>query len=169
MHTFFFLTLCSIPLLVAETLLRSIGLTLPLLGLFFAAASFRLSLRMTLGFALVFGVSLDFVMGCAIPWSGLLLPLLTLFAAFLHGKRPDSSLFEILIGASTPLATFIPRLGAVFTSPDMFASLAMACLVCAFLFPLVSDLVRLAAFRLKIGVGAVRFDTYRDMSRNGGS
>ena len=39
MFTFFYFTSCSILLLVAETLLRSAGLTVPLLGFFFPAAA----------------------------------------------------------------------------------------------------------------------------------
>ena len=156
MHAFFYMISCSILLLIAETLLRSIGLTLPLLGLFFAAAAFIVSARMTLAFALVFGIMLDFAMGHASPWSGLLLPLLALPAIFLHGKRPAYGVFEFLIGAMTPLVMAVPHFRAVFASPDMFASLLMSCLFCAFLFPLFLDLVLRSSLRLKIGAGADR-------------
>ena len=82
MFTFFYFTSCSILLLVAELLLRSAGLTVPLLGFFFAAASVAVSSRMAFFFALVFGVMLDFTAGYAAPWSGLLLPLLGILSNF---------------------------------------------------------------------------------------
>ena len=114
---------CSILLLVAETLLRSVGLTFPLLGFFFVAASFAVSSRMALCFAMLAGIALDFVMGYTSTWSGLLLPLLTLPALFLHGKRPLSDVLEFLIGAAIPLVMAVPNVRFTFTSPEAFASL----------------------------------------------
>lgn len=152
MYTFFYFTSCSILLLLAETLLRSFGLTVPLLGFFFAAASFAVSPRMALGFALVFGISLDFVMGCLSPWSGLLLPILTLPPFFLHGKRPGSDVFEFFAGAMIPAVMALPYVWTVLTTPEAFASLLTSCLFGAVLFPVMLALVSRSASRLKIGM-----------------
>ena len=151
MYRFFFFTSCSILLLVAETLLRSAGLTVPLLGFFFAAASFAVSPRMALCFALVFGIALDFVMGYGMPWSGLLLPLLTLPAILLHGKRPDSDVLEFLAGAVIPAVMTIPYAWTVLTTPEAFASLLTSSLFGAVLFPIMLAFVSRSARRLKIG------------------
>lgn len=145
---------CSILLLVAETLLRSVGLTVPLLGFFFAAASFAVSPRMALCFALSAGVALDFVMGYGMPWSGLLLPLLTLPAVFLHGKRPASDMLEFLAGAAIPLVMAVPNAMTTLIAPEAFASLLMSCLFGAFLFPVMLALVSRSAIQLKIGPAA---------------
>ena len=145
---------CSILLLVAETLLRSVGLTVPLLGFFFVAASFAVSPRMALCFALPAGIALDFVMGYGMPWSGLLLPLLTLPAVFLHGKRPASDMLEFLAGAAIPLVMAVPNALTTLTAPEAFASLLMSCLFGAFLFPVMLALVSRSAARLKIGPAA---------------
>ena len=153
MYAFFYFTSCSILLLVAETLLRAAGLTVPLLGFFFAAASFVISPRMALGFALIAGIALDFAMGYSAPWSGLLLPLLTLPALFLHGKHLDSDVLEFLAGAAIPSVMVIPHLWTVLTTPEAFASFLMVCLVGAGLFPITVSLVSRSAARLKIGVG----------------
>ena len=152
MYAFFYFTSCSILLLIAETLLRSVGLTVPLLGFFFPAAAFLVSPRMAFGFALVSGVSMDFVLGHAIPWDGLLLPLLTLPALFLHGKRPESGALEFLAGAMIPPVLAIPHIWSVLTEPEAFASLMMSCLFGAILFPLMVALISHSAVRLKIGV-----------------
>ena len=152
MYAFFYFTSCSILLLIAETLLRSVGLTVPLLGFFFPAAAFLISPRMAFGFALVSGVSMDFVLGHAIPWDGLLLPLLTLPALFLHGKRPDSAVLEFLAGAVIPPVLAIPHVWTVLMTPEAFASLMMCCLFGALLFPLMIVLISRSAVRLKIGV-----------------
>ena len=152
MYAFFYFISCSILLLVAETLLRSAGLTVPLLGLFFPAAAFAVSPRMALGFALVSGVSMDFVLGDAMPWDGLLLPLLTLPALFLHGKRPDSDVLEFLAGAAIPLVMALPNAQSTLTAPEAFASLLTSCLFGAILFPLMVALVSHSAVRLKIGI-----------------
>ena len=152
MFAFFYFTSCSILLLVAETLLRSAGLTVPLLGLFFPAAAFVVSPRMALCFALVSGVSMDFVLGNVMPWDGILLPLLTLPALFLHGKRPDSDALEFLAGALIPPVLALPHVWSALTTPDAFASLMMSCLFSAILFPLTIALVSHSAARLKIGV-----------------
>lgn len=151
MFAFFYFTSCSILLLVAETLLRSAGLTVPLLGFFFPAAAFLISPRMALCFALVTGIAMDFVLGYAVPWDGILLPLLTLPAIFLHGKRPSSDVLEFLLGAMIPPVMAVPHIWTVLTTPDAFASLMMSCLVGALLFPLMSLLVARSAARLKIG------------------
>lgn len=151
MFAFFYFTSCSILLLVAETLLRSVGLTVPLLGFFFPAAAFLISPRMALCFALVTGIAMDFVLGYAVPWDGILLPLLTLPAIFLHGKRPSSDVLEFLLGAMIPPVMAVPHIWTVLTTPDAFASLMMSCLVGALLFPLMSLLVARSAARLKIG------------------
>ena len=150
MYAFFYFTSCSILLLVAETLLRSVGLTAPLLGFFFAAASFAVSPRMALCFALLAGVALDFVMGYGMPWSGLLLPLLTLPAFFLHGKRPASDMLEFLAGAAIPLVMALPNALSTLTAPEAFASLLTSCLFGAVLFPVMLALVSRSAARLKI-------------------
>ena len=142
---------CSILLLVAETLLRSVGLTFPLLGFFFVAASFAVSSRMALCFAMLAGIALDFVMGYTSTWSGLLLPLLTLPALFLHGKRPLSDVLEFLIGAAIPLVMAVQNVRFTFTSPEAFASLLTSCLFGAVLFPVMLALVSHSAVRLKIG------------------
>jgi len=149
-----YFTSCSILLLVAETLLRSAGLTVPLLGFFFVAASFAVSARMAFCFALLAGVALDFVMGYGASWSGLLLPLLTLPAIFLHGKRPASDVLEFLAGAVIPLVMALPNIRTTLTAPEAFASLLTSCLFGAFLFPVVLALVSRSAARLKIGAAA---------------
>ena len=151
MFAFFYFTSCSILLLVSEALLRSAGLTLPLLGFFFSAAAFAISPRMAFGFALAFGVALDFVLGYAIPWDGLLLPLLTLPAFFLHGKRLHSDVLEFLAGALIPPVTVLPHVWTSLTTPEAFASLMMSCLFGAFLFPLMLALISRSAARLQIG------------------
>ena len=154
MYAVLYFTSCSILLLVAETLLRSAGLTVPLLGFFFAAASFAVSSRMALCFAFLAGISLDFVLGYGMPWSGLLLPLLTLPAFFLHGKRPASDMLEFLAGAAIPLVMVLPNALATLTAPEAFASLLMSCLFGAVLFPVMLALVSRSAARLKIGPAA---------------
>ena len=153
MYAFFFFTSCSILLLVAETLLRSAGLSVPLLGFFFPAAAFIVSPRMSLGFALVSGIAMDFVLGYLMPWDGVLLPLLTLPALFLHGKRPASDVLEFLVGAMIPPVLALPHIWTVLTTPDAFASLMMACLFGAILFPLMIALISRSAVRLRIGIG----------------
>ena len=152
MYAFFYFTACSILLLIAETLLRSVGLMLPLLGFFLPAAAFVVSPRMALCFAIVSGVAMDFVLGYVIPWDGLLLPLLTLPAFFLNGKRPSSDVLEFLAGALIPAVLAFPHVRTVFTTPEAFASLMMSCLVGAILFPIMTALVAHSARRLKIGV-----------------
>lgn len=142
---------CSILLLVAETLLRSVGLAVPLLGFFFVAASFAVSPRMSLVFAMLSGIALDFVMGYGASWSGLLLPLLTLSAVLLHGKRPASDVLDFLIGAAIPLVMAVPNLRGTLMAPEAFASLLTSCLFGAFLFPVVLALVSRSALRLKFG------------------
>ena len=151
MFAFLYFTFWSILLLVAEALLRSVGLTVPLLGFFFAAAAFVVSPRMALGFALAFGVAMDFVLGYAVPWDGLLLPLLTLPAFFLHGKQLNSDVLEFLAGAMIPSVMALPNIWISLTTPDGFASLMMSCLFGAFLFPLMLALVARSASRLQIG------------------
>lgn len=146
-----YFTSCSILLLVAETLLRSVGLTVPLLGFFFVAASFAISPHMALCFALLAGIALDFAMGHMACWSGLLLPLLTLPAIFQHGKRPEADVLEFLAGAAIPLAMAIPSLRTTLTAPEAFAALLTSCLFGAFLFPVVLALVKRSAVRLRIG------------------
>jgi len=153
MYAFFYFTSCSILLLVAETLLRSAGLTVPLLGFFFPAAAFLVSPRMALGFALVSGIAMDFVLGYRMPWDGILLPLLTLPALFLHGKRPASDVLEFLVGAMIPPVLALPHIWTALTTPDAFASLMMSCLLGAILFPLMAALISHSAGRLKIGAG----------------
>ena len=152
MYAFFYFTSCSILLLIAETLLRAAGLTVPLLGFFFPAAAFVISPRMALSFALLAGISLDFVQGYVMPWDGILLPLLTVPALFLHGKRPASDVLEFLTGAMIPPVMAVPYIWSVLTTPDAFASLMMSCLFGAFLFPLMVALVSWSAVRLKIGI-----------------
>ena len=152
MYAFFYFTSCSILLLVAETLLRSVGLTVPLLGFFFPAAAFVVSPRMALGFAIVSGVTMDFVLGNAVPWDGLLFPVLTLPALFLHGKRPDSDVLEFLAGAMIPPVLALPHVWSALTTPEAFASLLMSCLFGAILFPLMIAMISHSAVRLKIGV-----------------
>ena len=151
MFAFLYFTFWSILLLVAEVLLRSAGLTIPLLGFFFAAASYLISARMALCFALVFGIAMDFVLGYAMPWDGILLPLLTLPSFFLHGKHPDSDVLEFLAGAMIPSVMAFPHIWISLTTPEGFASLMMSCLFGAFLFPLVFALVARSAGRLEIG------------------
>jgi hypothetical protein len=153
MYAFFYFISCSILLLVAETLLRAAGLTIPLLGFFFPAAAFVVSPQMALAFAFLAGVSLDFVQGYLIPWDGLLLPLLTVPALFLHGKRPESDVLEFLAGAMIPPVMAVPYIWSALTTPEAFASLMMASLFGAFLFPLMLALVSRSAVRLKIGIG----------------
>jgi hypothetical protein len=152
MYAFFYFTSCSILLLIAETLLRSVGLMLPLLGFFLPAAAFVVSSRMAVCFAIVAGVAMDFVLGYVIPWDGLLLPLLTLPAFFLHGKRPSSDVLEFLAGALIPAVLAFPHVRTVLTTPDAFASLMMSCLVGVIFFPIMVALVAYSARRLKIGV-----------------
>ena len=152
MYAFFYFTSCSILLVVAETLLRSVGLTVPLLGFFFPAAAFIVSPRMALMFALLSGIAMDFVLGYLMPWDGLLLPLLTLPALFLHAKRPSSDALEFLAGAMIPPVLALPHIWTVLTTPDAFASLMMSCLLGAILFPLMTALVSRSAVRLKIGI-----------------
>lgn len=154
MFAFFYFTFWSILLLIAETLLRSAGLSLPLLGFFLPAAAFAVSPRMAFGFALVFGISLDFVLGNTAPWDGILFPLLTLPALFLQGKRLPSGALEFLAGAMIPLVLALPHATAVLTTPDAFASLIMSCLAGAVLFPLMLALIAHSAGRLKIGAAA---------------
>ena len=151
MFAFFYFTFWSILLLVAEALLRSAGLTVPLLGFFFAAAAFVVSPRMALGFALAFGVAMDFVLGYAVPWDGILLPVLTIPAFFLHGKKINSDVLEFLAGAMIPSVMALPHIWISLTTPDGFASLMMSCLFGAFLFPLMLALVARSASRLQIG------------------
>ena len=151
MFAFFYFTFWSILLLVAETLLRSAGLTLPLLGFFFPAAAFVISPRMAFGFALVFGISMDFVLGNAMPWDGLLLPLLTLPAFFLKKDRRAGDALEFLAGAMIPPVLAIPHVRTVLTTPEAFASLIMSCLSGAVLFPVMTALISHSAVRLKIG------------------
>ena len=152
MYAFFYFTSCSILLLIAETLLRSAGLTVPLLGFFFPAAAFLISPRMALVFAMLSGIAMDFVLGYLMPWDGLLLPLLTLPALFLHGKRPASDVLECLTGALIPPVLALPHIWTVLTTPDAFASLMMSCLFGAILFPLMIALVSRSAVRLRIGI-----------------
>lgn len=152
MFAFLYFTFWSILLLVAEVLLRSAGLTVPLLGFFFAAASYLISPRMALCFALVFGIAMDFVLGYAMPWDGILLPLLTLPAFFLRGKHPVSDILEFLAGAMIPSVMAVPHIWISLMTPEGFASLLMACLFGAFLFPLMFALVARSAGRLDIGV-----------------
>ena len=152
MYAFFYFISRSILLLVAETLLRSAGLTVPLLGFFFPAAAFIISPRMSFGFAIVSGIAMDFVLGYKMPWDGLLLPLLTLPAFFLHGKRPASDVLEFLVGAMIPPVLALPYIWTALTTPDAFASLMMSCLFGAILFPLMIALISHSAVRLKIGV-----------------
>ena len=152
MFAFFYLTTWSILLLVAEALLHSAGLTLPLLGFFFPAAAFIISPQMAFGFAFVFGIALDFVQGNMLPWDGLLLPLLTLPALFLHGKRSASDVLEFLAGALFPPVLSIPHVWTVLTTPEAFASMMMSCLVGAVLFPLMITMISHSAARLKIGI-----------------
>ena len=154
MFAFFYFTTWSILLLIAETLLRSAGLTLPLLGFFFPAAACVFSPRMAFGFALIFGISLDFVQGNMLPWDGLLLPILTLPAFFLKKDRPVSDALEFLAGAMIPPVLAIPHAWTVLTTPEAFASLLMSCLLGAVLFPLMVTLISRSAARLKIGTGA---------------
>ena len=154
MFAFLYFMFWSILLLVAEVLLRSAGLTVPLLGFFFAAASFLISARMALCFAMLFGIAMDFVLGYAMPWDGILLVLLTLPALFLHGKRFGSGTLEFLIGAMIPPVLAVPHIWTSLTTPEGFASLMMSCLFGSFLFPLVAALVARSAGRLEIGTAA---------------
>lgn len=156
MFTVFYFTSCSILLLVAELLLRSAGLTVPLLGFFVVAASVAVSSRMAFFFALVFGVMLDFTTGYSAPWSGLLLPLLTLPAIFLNRKRPLPVVLEFLAGAAIPPVMALPHLLSVLTTPEGFGSLLASCLLGAVLLPVMFALVARSADRLKIGVDAER-------------
>ena len=151
MFALFYLTFWSILLLVAQTLLSSAGLNVPLLGFFLPAAAFAVSPRMAFGFALVFGISMDFVQGHLMPWDGLLLPLLTLPAWSLHGKRLVSDALEFLAGAMIPPVLALPHAWTVLTTPEAFASLLMSCLLGAILFPLMIALISRSAARLKIG------------------
>ena len=152
MFAFLYFTLWSMLLMIAETLLRSAGLTVPLLAFFYVAASFAVSPWMALCFAMVFGVTQDFVMGCFVPWDGLVLPLLTLPAVFLHAKRPGSDALEFLAGAMIPLVAAIPSAWTVLTTPEAFASLLTSCLLGAILLPVFFSLVSRSSDRLRIGV-----------------
>ena len=154
MFAFFYFTSCSILLLVAELLLRSAGLTVPLLGFFFAAASVAVSSRMAFSFALVFGVMLDFTAGYTAPWSGLLLPLLTVPSFFLNRKRPLPVVLEFLAGAAIPPVIALPHLLSALTTPEGFGSLLATCLVGAVMLPVMLALVAGSAARLKIGADA---------------
>ena len=95
---------------------------------------------------------MDFVLGYAVPWDGLLLSLLTLPALFLHGKRPASDALEFLVGAMIPPVLALPYVWTALTKPEAFASLVMSCLLGAFLFPLMIALISRSALRLKIGI-----------------
>ena len=152
MFAFLYFTLWSMVLLIAETLLRSAGLTVPLLAFFYVAASFAVSPGMALCFALVFGIAQDFVMGCFMPWDGLVLAVLTLPAVLLHAKRPGSDALEFLCGAMIPLFVALPSAWTVLTTPEAFASLLTSCLLGAILLPVMFSLVSRSADRLKIGV-----------------
>ena len=151
MFAFLYFTFWSILLLVVEVLLRSAGLTVPLLGFFFAAAAVAVSPRMALGFALVFGVAMDFVLGYVMPWDGILLPVLTLPVFFLHGKQLNSDVLEFLAGAMIPSVVALPHIWISLTPLDGFASLMMSCLFGAFLFPVTLALVARSVSRLQIG------------------
>ena len=151
MYEFFYFTSCSILLLVAETLLRAAGLSLPFLGFFFVAAAAVVSPRMAFCFALISGISMDFVMGCFPPWTGLFLALLTVPAILMHGKRPASDVLEFLTGAAIPPVMAVPHLWSVLTTPEAFASLLMSCLAGAVVYPLMLALVSRSALRLKLG------------------
>ena len=87
-------------------------------------------------------------------WDGILLPLLTLPAFFLQGKHPDSDVLEFLAGVMIPSVMALPHIWISLTTPEGFASLLMACLFGAFLFPLVFALVARSAGRLEIGAAA---------------
>lgn len=152
MYVVCYMASCSVLLLVAESFLRSVGLTVPLLGFFFAAAAIAVSVRTAFGFALVFGIALDFVTGTLSPWSGLLLPLLTLPAIFLRGKHRISGGDEFLIGFGVPLVMAVPHIRTTLTSPEAFASLLMSSLFGVLLFPLILSMVSRSTLRLKIGV-----------------
>ena len=154
MYTFSYFTFWSILLLVAELLFRSAGLTVPFLGIFFAAAAVVVSFRTALFFALIFGVMLDFTAGYSAPWSALLVPLLTLPSFFLNKKNPLSDVLEFLVGAMIPPVMALPHLRSALTTPEGFASLFASSLLGAFLFPIVLDLVARSAVRLKIGAAA---------------
>ena len=156
MFAFFYFTFWSVLLLVAETVLRSAGLTLPLLGLFFPAAAFVISPRMAFGFALVFGISMDFVLGNVLPWDGLLLPLLTLPALNQKKTPPAADALEFLAGAMIPPVLAVPHILTVLTTPDAFASLIMASLSGALLFPGMAALISRSASRLEIGIAGGR-------------
>lgn len=151
MFAIFYLTSWSVLLLVAENLLRAAGLTVPLLGFFLAAASLVVSPRMALCFALFFGIMLDFAAGYSAPWSGILLPLLTVPAFLMRGRRVSSGVMEFLGGAMIPIVMALPHLRSVLTTPDGFASLFATCLLGAILFPVMLALVTRSAVRLKIG------------------
>lgn len=152
MFAFLYFTFWSMVLMIAETLLRSVGLTVPLLAFFYVAASFAVSPGMALCFALVFGVAQDFVMGCFAPWDCLVLAALTLPAVFLHAKRPGSDALDFLAGAMIPLVVALPSAWTVLTTPEAFASLLTSCLLGAILLPVAFGLVSRSADRLKIGV-----------------
>ena len=151
MFAFFYFTFWSVLLVTAENLLRAAGLTVPLLGFFLAAASLVVSPRMALFFALVFGIMLDFAAGYTAPWSGLLLPLLTIPAFLLHGKRNSSGVLEFLGGAMIPAVMALPHFRSVLTTPEGFASLLATCLLGAVLFPVMLALVSRSADRLQLG------------------
>ena len=106
--------------------------------------------------AFLAGVSLDFVQGYMMPWDGILLPILTVPALFLHGKRPASDILEFMAGAMIPPVMAFPHFWSVLTTPDAFASLMMSSLFGAFLFPLAIALVARSAARLKIGIEGER-------------
>ena len=102
--------------------------------------------------ALVFGVTRDFVMGCFMPWDGLVLAMLTLPAVLLHAKRPGSDALEFLAGAMIPFVVVLPSVWTVLTTPEAFASLLTSSLLGAILLPVSFALVSRSADRLKIGV-----------------
>ena len=152
MFAFFYLTFWSVLLLTAENLLRAAGLTVPLLGFFLAAAALVVSPRMALFFAFVFGIMLDFAAGYSAPWSGILLPLLTVPAFLVHGKRLSSGVMEFLGGAMIPPVMALPHLLSVLTTPEGFASLFATCLLGAILFPVMLVMVTRSSVRLRIGI-----------------
>ena len=151
MYAFLYLTTWSVLLLTAENLLRAAGLTVPLLGFFLAAAALAVSPHMALFFAFVFGIMLDFAAGYSAPWSGILLPLLTVPAFLMKGKRGSSGVMEFLGGALIPPVMALPHLRSVFTTPEGFASLFATCLLGAVLFPVMLVLVTRSAVRLRMG------------------
>ena len=152
MFAFFYFTLWSILLLIAESLLRSVGLSVPLLGFFFAAAAIAVSPGMAFGFALASGIAMDFVLGYTMPWDGLMLPLLTIPAFFLKKVQFVPGVLEFLAGAIITPVMALPHIRTSLTTPDGFASLLMCCLFGAVLFPIVAALISHSSVRLKIGL-----------------